>query len=66
MTVVSESYGSMTMMVSDIHGFQEYAPQRTPVEVTSLLNNIYSTSAPLVAQYDVYKVGTIGTYVVRS
>lgn len=60
-TVDASSYDKVTILFSDIVGFTEIAATRTPLEVCSMLNDLYTRfDAGLTAYPDIYKVrGTL-------
>lgn len=65
--VECETFDSVTIMFCDIHGFSPFVSEKSPLEVTSLLNKIYSIFDPVVDLFDAYKVETIGSiYMVRN
>lgn len=65
--VHTETFDSVTIMFCDIHEFGEHVVSGEIVDVTGILNFIYSLFDQILNDFDVYKVETIGeVYMVNS
>jgi hypothetical protein len=49
-----------SVFFSDVVSFTNLAARCTPLQVISLLNEFYTTLDSIIAEFDVYKVETIG------
>ena len=50
----------LSVLHSDIIGFTSLASTSTPMQIITMLNELYSTFDDILDQFDVYKVETIG------
>ena len=57
---IADNFAEVTVLFADIVDFTRFAAQRSPKEVVSLLNQIFSTFDRLAEEHGVEKIKTIG------
>ncbi|MCS6960802.1 MAG: adenylate/guanylate cyclase domain-containing protein [Pseudanabaenaceae cyanobacterium SKYGB_i_bin29] len=59
-TTIADSHPDVSVLFADIVGFSQVAYHRSPQEVVSLLNSVFSRFDTLVEKYQLEKIKTIG------
>ncbi|KAK4337289.1 hypothetical protein RND71_043287 [Anisodus tanguticus] len=65
--VLPETFPSVTIMFSDVSGFQQLSKSSNPQQIVNMLNDIYDLLDSILANHDVYKLESINdAYLVAS
>ncbi|CAK9290508.1 unnamed protein product [Gordionus sp. m RMFG-2023] len=66
-TIDSEAFDCVTIYFNDIVKFTDLCSKLSPIEIITLLNNLYTMFDKLIEPMDVYKIETIGdAYMIAS
>jgi PAS domain S-box-containing protein len=57
---IAESFADVTVLFADLVGFTEFSSRKTPEEIVSILNLIFSEFDQLAQEYNLEKIKTIG------
>lgn len=64
-SVLPEQFECISVYFSDIVGFTTISAKSTPIEVMTLLNDLWLTFDSTIEKFDVYKVDTIGIVLIE-
>lgn len=59
-TTIADAYPDASVLFADIVSFSDWVNHKTPYEIVSLLNDIFSRFDTLVEKYQLEKIKTIG------